>query len=188
MDLKISDASKAGINASRQDSFVIEGWVKAVARYADGTIKWVEEGKNIVVDTGIDYIFNNDLAASSLFIGLLGAGTPASGWTMTQAGASTGAPSDADADREVHAEYSEGTRQAWTVIDSTAKSVTNAASPAVFTFTGTISVTGAFLSTVSTKNNATGTLIAAKNFTSAKAMDSGETLEITYAINGSSSP
>ena len=46
-------------------------------------------------------------------------------------------------------------------------------------------MTGAFITTVNTKNNQTGTLIAAKTFASAKAMDNGDTLQVTYAINGS---
>lgn len=163
------------------------GWVKVVCKDASGNIKWIEEGKNIVVNEGIDYIFNNDLAAASNFVGLLGAGTPAAAWTMTEAGGSTGAPSDVNGDREVHAEYSEGTRPAWTVVDSTAQSVTNTASVASFSISGTITVTGAFLTTVSTKNDQTGTLIAAKLFSASRAVESGDTLEVTYAINGSSS-
>jgi len=170
-----------------QEQFKIRGFVKAVCRDKHGRVKWVEEGENIVVNEGIDYIFNNDLAAASLFIGLLGAGTPAAAWTMTQAGGSSGAVSDTDGDREIHGGYDEAARQAWTVVDSTAQKVTNAASVATFTFNTDISVTGVFLSTVSTKNDQTGTLVAAKLFGSAKAMNDTDTLDVTYEISGSSS-
>ena len=53
--------------------------------------------------------------------------------------------------------------------------------------TGTITVTGAFVTTVSTKNDQTGTLVAAKLFSSGKAVDNGDTLSVTYTITGSSS-
>lgn len=183
----VNDSCLPSIKLKKDSPLVFEGIVRVVHRDRFGRIKDIEEGKNIVVNEGINYIFNNDTAAASIYMGLIGAGTPASGWTMTQAGGSSGALSDADGDREIHSEYDEAARQAWTIVDSTAQSLTNTASPAVFTFNGSISVTGAFLSTVNTKNNQTGTLIAAKLFSSAKAMDNGETLTITYAISGSSS-
>jgi hypothetical protein len=186
-NLKVTDKYNLSVGKAVNERLKAMGWVRAVGRYKDGRIKFVDEGKNLIVNTGLNYILNNDLAAASNFIGLLGAGTPAAGWTMTQAGGSTGAPSDSDGDREIHAEYDESTRPAWTVVDSTAQSVTNTASPAVFTFNASISVTGAFLASVATKNNQTGVLIGAKLFSSAKAMDSGETLTVTYAISLSSS-
>lgn len=184
---QVKDSCLPSLKLKKESPLVFEGIVRVVHRDRFGRIKDIEEGKNIVVNEGIDYIFNNDLAAASIYMGLLGAGTPAAGWTMTEAGGSSGALSDTDGDREIHSEYDEAARQDWTVVDSTAQSLTNAASPAVFTFNASISVTGAFLSTVSTKNNQTGTLIAAKLFASAKAMDSGETLTITHSISGSSS-
>ena len=187
MRLSMGDGIDGAVGVGRDEELQFTGRWRFEARRADGSVKWIEEGKNIIVDEGIDYIFNNDLAAASLYIGLIGAGTPAASWTMTEAGGSSGAPSDSNGDREIHSEYDEAARQAWTVVDSTAKTVTNTASKATFTFNGSISVTGGFLSTVSTKNNQTGTLVAAKTFTSAKAMDNGETLQVTYEITGSSS-
>jgi len=165
----------------------IAGYCKVVCRGPDGAVKWVEEGKNYVVNEGIDWILTNDTAASAtLYIGLLGAGTPAAAWTMTEAGGSAGAPSDLNGDREVHGEYSEATRPAWGQGEPSSQAITNATA-ASFSITGTITVTGAFVSTVSTKNDQTGTLIAAKLFASSKAVDNGDTLDVTYTITGSSS-
>ena len=175
--LKIGDSAQAAIRTRRDvdDGLGIRGHVRVVCRGKSGAVKWVEEGDNIVVDTGIDYIFNTDLAAASNFVGLLKAGTPDNTWTMTEAGATANEAED----------YSSGTRPAWTVVDSTAQSVTNAASVASFAINGTVTVTGAFLSTSSAKDT-TGTLIAAKLFAASRAVESGDTLEVTYSISGSS--
>ena len=170
-------------NTDNGDAIRITGHVRAECYGPDGKLKWMEEGPNVIATTGLDYILNTDLAAASNFVGLLGAGTPVAGWTMTEAGGSTGAVSDTNGDREIHGEYSDGTRPAWTVVDSTAQSVTNAASVATFNINGTATVTGAFLTTVSTKNDQTGTLIAAKLFGASKAVSNGDTLQVTYAID-----
>lgn len=171
-----------------EDSLGFRGWVKTVCRGPDGDIKWVDEGKNFVCNEGIDYILGTAiLDSATLYVGLLGAGTPAAAWTMTEAGGSTGAPSDTNGDREIHGEYSEATRPAWGQDAAASQAVSNSTAVS-FSINGTATVTGAFLSTVNTKNNQTGTLVAAKLFTGGnKAVSNGDTLEVTYTITGSSS-
>ena len=90
-------------NTDNGDAIRITGHVRAECYGPDGKLKWMEEGPNVIATTGLDYILNTDLAAASNFVGLLGAGTPVAGWTMTEAGGSTGAVSDTNGDREIHA-------------------------------------------------------------------------------------
>ena len=106
---KLTDKVRAVATRRRvlEDCIKITGHVIFKCYDKHGRLKWVEEGPNVVVNEGINYIFNNDLAAATLYVGLIGAGTPAASWTMTEAGGSTGALSDTNGDREVHSEYSE---------------------------------------------------------------------------------
>ena len=54
-----------------------------VAKDSKGNIKWEDEGKNLIVSTGLDYLLENDLVASTLYIGLTDASpTVAAGDTM----------------------------------------------------------------------------------------------------------
>ena len=145
-----------------------------VCRRPDGSIKWVEEIKNLVVDVGLNHYLDATLGGSSQitswFLGLKGAGAPAAGDTMaSHAGWS-----------EVTA-YSEANRQAWTKNGvASGKSITNSASPARFTSNANgTSVAGAFLTSSNTKGGTTGTLMAAGNFALAKTIDNGETLDVT---------
>ena len=154
------------------------GYVVVECYGPDGELKWRDEGPNLVVNTGIDYILNNDIAAASLFIGLKDTGTPAAGDTMaSHAGWATITP------------YSNATDPAWTEDGTgTDQDVSNSASPAVFNINAADTVFGAFLKDNNTKGGATGTLIAAKDFTGgSQVVADGDTLNVTYTITGSSS-
>jgi len=160
------------------DNFKIRGYVIAECYSPDGTLKWRDEGENLVVDEGINWIFANDIEAASLFIGLKDTGTPAAGDTMaSHAGWAEIVP------------YSDATRIAFTEDASTTdEAVSNSGSPASFSINATDTVFGAFLTTDSTKSGTAGTLIAAKDFTGgSQAVADGDTLNVTYTITGSSS-
>lgn len=160
-----------------RDPLTFRGHVKIVCRDPDGNIKWMEEGKNIVVNTGIDYILTNDLAAATIYIGLMtGTPSPLATWTMT------------DAAGVEAAGYSAGTRPAWGQGEPSSQAVTNGTAVS-YTMDGTdTTIGGAFLTTDSTKDGTAGTLLAAKAFTGGnKTVGNGDTLEVTYTITGSSS-
>ena len=78
-------------------------------------------------------------------------------------------------------EYTQATRPLWNIVDPVAGVVTNAASPAVFTFNGTINVYGAALSTNNTKGGTGGKLMSATRFsgTLPKVPNSGDTGNVT---------
>ena len=161
------------------DSFQLQGWVKVVCRAPDGTIKWVDEGPNRVVDTGLSYILGTAiLDSATLYIGLTEASpSPAAGDTMASHGGWVEA-----------AGYDEANRISWGQDAEASQAVTNSTS-ADFTCDGVdTSIGGAFVSTDNTKDGTAGTLIAVKAFTGGnKTVADNDVLQVTYTITGSSS-
>lgn len=151
----------------------------------DGQVIDSWDDTNIVVDEGLNYILD---AAFS-------AGTPLTAWYVglfknnytpvynnvasTFAGAGVA--------NEVTSEYSEGTRPLWVDAGAAAKTITNTASPAVFTFGTGVTVYGAFLISNSTKGGLTGTLASASKFSTSRVMLTGDKLNVTYSLTVSSS-
>jgi len=160
-----------------RDGLKIRGFVMAECYGPDGKLKWRDEGENLIVDEGLNFIIDTALSGSAqdttYFVGLKDTGTPLAAWTL------------ASGPTEITAIYS-GNRPAWTEDNTgTDESVSNSASPASFSITGTDTVFGAFLATVDT--GTAGTLIGAKDFAASQAVGSGDTLNVTYTINASSS-
>lgn len=135
------------------------------------------EADNIVVDQGLDYALNAGFgqtsAIASWYAGLFeGNYTPTS---SVVASTITGLSTECTA-------YASATRPVWTVVASTAKKLTNSASRASFVFNATKTIYGAFLVSSSTKSGTTGTLFSAARFTTAKSVDSGDELLVTYEL------
>jgi len=148
----------------------------------DGEVIWVDDGYNLIVDTGINDALDKWLKGSSytaaFYVGLTdGSPTPAAGDTMSSHAGWT----------EV-ATYDEATREALTLGSVASKSVNNSASKASFTISGTVTVGGAFISTDSTKSGTSGTLISVKAFTAGnRAVVDDDVLNVTITVTGSSS-
>lgn len=161
----------------RTDGIKLRGFVIAECFDSEGKLKWRDEGENLIVDEGINFILDTALSGTAqdttFFIGLKDTGTPLAAWTL------------ASGPTEITAIYT-GNRPAWTEDNTTDdESVSNSASPASFSITGTDTVFGAFLATVDTGTG--GTLIGAKDFAASQAVNNGDTLNITYTIDGTSS-
>ena len=135
------------------------------------------EFDNLVCDEGLNYALNANFghssALSSWYVGLFeGNYTPVPAVTAaTIAAASTECTA-----------YTSATRPAWTTIAATGKVLTNGASRASFTFNATKTIYGAMLASSSTKSGTGGTLFSAARFTTAKTVDSGDELLITYTL------
>jgi len=154
----------------------ISGWVMMELWDPNGKLLARDEGPNLIVDEGLDFIIDTALSGSTqdttFFVGLKDTGTPLASWTLA-----TGLT-------EINP-YT-GNRIAWTE-DNTAtdQSVSNSVAPASFAITATDTVFGALLATVNT--GTAGTLIGAKDFAASQAVNNGDTLNVTYTINASSS-
>jgi hypothetical protein len=123
-----------------------------------GNLKWAEEFKNRVVNTGLndilDKYWKGSTYTAAFYVGL-----------------TDGTPTDAAADTMAsHAgwtevtDYDEATREVLTLGAVASQSVNNSSSTASFTINATVTVGGIFVTTNSTKGGSTGTLIAVAAF------------------------
>lgn len=176
---KMSDDTSCSVRrrTKEQDNVSLQGYVRVICKDSNGDIKWTDEGSNLVVDAGIDYILGTAiLDSATIYVGLTGGSpTPAAGDTMASHGGWTEA-----------AGYDEATRPSWGQDAVSSKVVTNSTA-ATFTMDGVdTTIGGAFLTTLSTKDGTTGTLIAVKAFTGGnKTVADNDTLDVTYTVTGS---
>lgn len=169
--------------AKPQDELMALGKFTMECYDSEGNLKWRAEEKNLVVNSGLQYMCGTALTSvaqiTTWYIGLYGAGassTPAAGDTMaSHAGWTEVVP------------YSNATRPACTFATATTANpsvATNSASVAAFTINATATVGGAFLTSNSTKSGTTGTLFSAADFTGGdRSVASGDTLNVTYTLS-----
>lgn len=173
------------INNIEQPSNLKAGGVFKYQHTRNGIIIDEWEDPNIIPDEGIMKIIGSSLAGQSAistwYIGLY-----KNNYTPIAANVMSTFPG-AGVANEVTTEYSEVARQPWTYGVPAANSVTNAASPAVFTFTPASTVVfGAFMSSSSVKGGTTGTLLAATKFPASRTLLTTDSLTVTYTISASS--
>lgn len=173
------DNVEATVRKSGQDGLIISGHCRVICKDEDGNIKWTDEGKNIVVNSGLDYILGTAVIDSAtIYVGLTEASpTAAAGDTMSSHSGWAEA-----------AGYTASTRVSWGQDAAASQAVTNSTAVS-FTMNGSdTSIGGAFLTTDSTKDGTSGTLIAVKAFSGGnKTVANNDTLDVTYTISGSSS-
>lgn len=148
--------------------FPVEVIRESELKWADGFNNLVvTEGRNLLLDTTLD-----DTAPSaglSWYVGLKDTGSPAAADVMaSHAGWS-----------ELSAIYSEGTRPAFTGGSAASGSIDNSASKAAFSITSGDDVYGAFLCNENTKGGTDGKLYGAGDFSSARSVINGDTLNVT---------
>lgn len=183
---KASDIAASGLVAGTNSTEKVTATGKYLIECfdKDGNLKWTAETKNLVVNVGLQYMAGTALTSTSQitawYLGLYGAAAsnnPSATDTMGTHGGWT----------EVTA-YSESTRPAATFAAATNASpsvVTNSASKAVFTMSGTTTVGGAFLTSNNTKGGNTGTLFSAADFQAPgdRSVVSGDILNVTYTFS-----
>lgn len=138
------------------------------------------EVPNGIVDVGLNHILETEFNG----------GTPITAWyigLVDNAGFSAFANADTMASHagwvETHTTYSAGTRPEWTAGTAASRSITNAVT-VDFSMTGTITVKGIFITSVSTKGGSTGTLWSTAAFASNVTANNGDTLKVTYTVSG----
>lgn len=171
---KVGVTAKASIDMKKQidEKIGIKGSYHFVCKDKDGNVKWTEDVDNIVVNVGLDDILDKYLDGSSytaaFFMGLKDTGTPVAADTMAlHASWGTITP------------YSNATDPAlvWDAVSG--QSIDNSGSPCVFNINATDDVYGAFLKTDNTKGGTAGTLLSVVDFSSARSVESGDTLNVT---------
>ena len=143
----------------------------------NGNLKWVEEFPNLVVTEGrnkyLDATLKTGLSSPAWYVGLNGTGTVDPGDTLAS-----------------HSGWSEinpysGNRPAWTPGTIASGSVDNSGSKASFSINSSTTVYGAFLCSAATGTS--GTLLGAWDFGSSRAVESGDTLNVTITCSISAS-
>lgn len=163
------------------------GGVFTYEHIRDGKIIDTWEQPNLIVDEGLNYVLNAGLSSGSKVAGMY-VGVYANNYTPIAGNVMSTFPT-AGVALEVTTEISNATRPTWSAFTgavTTTKSLTNSAAPAIFTFTASADVNGAFLSSTNTKGGTTGTLVAASKFASTRSMINGDVLSIIYTVNISS--
>lgn len=145
--------------------------------------QWDEH--NIVTDEGLNYILDSALSGATAntthYVGLF-----KNNYTPISTNVLATFPG-AGVANEANSEYDEAARPTWSEAGVSAKTITNSASPATFTFNTSVTIYGAFLASSSTKAGTTGNLISAAKFDSARSMLNLDVLNITYTLQASSS-
>ena len=137
----------------------------------DNTV--VNEGLNSLLNV----VFNGATQISSWYIGLFqGNYTPVSSDT-----AATIATNSTEC-----SVYTNGVRQGFVTVASTAQSSTNAASKASFVFSAGATIYGAFLVSTATINGTSGVLMSAARFATSRVVASGDELLLTYSFAAAS--
>ena len=144
----------------------------------DGNLKWTDEVHNLVTTEGLNDNLDKYLKGSAY----------TAAWYV---GLTDGTPSFAAGDTLAsHAGWAEqsgytGDRQALTLGTVSGGSVDNSASKAQFSITSTQTIGGAFIATVAT--GTAGVLYGGGAFTGGdKAVDNGDTLNVTATLTASS--
>jgi len=139
-----------------------------------------EEIKNAATNVGLnlmlDAMFTGATAISSWYMGLI-----------DNANYSAVANDDTMASHAGWQEsvaYSESARPAWGVGAAGSQSVTNATA-VDFTINASAVIKGIFVTSDSTKSASTGTLWATSIFSSARTVNSGDVLKLTYTVTAS---
>lgn len=147
----------------------------------DGEVIDTWSEPNIVVDEGLNYAlgtaFASGTASTNWYIGVF-----KNNYTPQSTDVIATFPGSGIAN-ESTTEYTESVRPTWTQAGVSNKSITNSASPSVFTFNATASIYGAFLTNSNVKGGITGKLAAASKFSSVRSMLAADVLNITYALS-----
>lgn len=143
---------------------------------ADGNIRWFEEVKNLVTNEGLNDLlgkyFKGASYTAAFYLGLKGAGTPASADTLAS-----------------HSGWAEvtaysGNRQAITLGSVSGQSVSNSGAVNSFSINGTATVAGGFLCTAA--SGTSGVLYGVADFGSSRSVLSGDVLNVTCTLTSAS--
>lgn len=177
--LRFIDRATARIRrgGSSRDGIRFQGYADARCFDKYGNLKWEDLGSpNLVVNTGLDWILTNDLAGATLYMGLTDASpTPAAGDTMASHAGWT-----------EFTEYTSTPRLTWGQGEPSSQQVTNATAVSFSVNANSQTAGGLFITTDSTKGGTAGTLFSVVAFSQGnKAVDSGDTIEVTYTLTAS---
>lgn len=147
----------------------------------DGNLKWSETLKNGVTNVGLnsvlDVYLRNQTQIATWFMGLID--------NASFTGLAAGDTAASHTGWLESAAYSDATRRTWSPAAAASQSISNTTT-VDFTINATATLRGAFLISDNTKSGTTGTLFCHAAFSGGnQTVNSGDTLKVTYTINGS---
>lgn len=146
---------------------------------SDGQVKWKDEGHNLVVNTGLQYlntqVFKGVTYTATWYMGLV----------------NTSATYDATDTMLSHTGWTENVSYVQSARPTMSFGTASTADPSVivstvvaFTMNNTGTIAGAFLTTDNTKSGTSGTLFSAGNFTVGdRLVVTGDTINVTYTFS-----
>lgn len=147
----------------------------------NGRVIWVEEFNNLVVDEGLNDSLDKHLKGSSYTAAwYVGVTTAANTFAAADTMASHAGWTESSA-------YDEATRPALTLGTVSGKSVSNSASKAVFTISGTVTLQGAFVTSNNTKGGTTGILYGGGAFSQARSLVDNDVLNVQITATAAAS-
>jgi len=146
---------------------------------SEGNTKWEQDFPNGITDVGVAYLLNAGFDSGSVtttwYVGLIDNASFSALSASDTAASHSGWIENQD--------YSETTRVTWANDATAARTMSNSVS-ADFSMDATATIKGVFIISVSTKGGSTGTLWSTATFGSNAAVTNGDTLKVTYSING----
>jgi hypothetical protein len=143
---------------------------------------WTEEFDNLVVDAGLNDSLDKHLKGAAYtaawYVGVVGA-TPTFAAADTMGGGHAGWTEQTT--------YDEANRPTLTLGTVSGKSVDNSVAKAVFTISGSITLGGAFVVSVSTKGGSTGVLYGGGVFSQNRALVDNDVLNVTITCTAAAS-
>lgn len=158
---------------------------------SDGTPRWRETVKNVVVNEGLDALLDKTFKGSSYtaawYCGLIdNANFTAINNDDTAARITTGTPSHPTTNNwKESTAYSNANRPTLTLGSVSSQSVSNTASKCAFSINATATINGAFTVSTNTKGGTSGTLYSATSFSGTRSVINGDTLNVTITLNTS---
>lgn len=146
----------------------------------DGQVKWADDFENLVTNAGLnnnlEVFFTGGTQTSTWYMGLKNTGAAAPGDTMGSHGGWT-----------ENQNYGEANRPTITLGSVSGQSVSNSGNAASFSInTNAQTIAGIFVTSTNVKGNTTGILYGVGDFTAPRAVDDGDTLNVTVTFNAQS--
>ena len=174
-NFKVIDKAEAQVefNPGLHEGMRFMGFFRAECYDKHGNLKWEEEGKNLVVNVGLDHALDT----------IFGGSGQVSPWYVGTKVASGGIT--ATDELSAHGGWTEftdytGNRKEYVESGAASQSIDNSGTPASFAITGSGTVAGAFLCSVATTT--AGVLFCCADFATVRTVDSGDTVNVTYTI------
>lgn len=184
---KASDSVAAAVAAVRgaDEAVGAQGIFTVECRDAEGNLKWTDQFPNTVVNGGIEDMntkyFTGSGYTAAWYLGLING--PSGSVTILRTntmGSHSGWTENTS--------YSQSTRPACAFGSATNANpsvISNSSSAALFSMSGTATISGAFLTSDNTKGGTSGTLFSAALFQSPgdRSVVSGDSLTVTYTFS-----